>query len=435
MLIAKNLIRSRAALNADILLFDDFDEIWVHDKPKTVTDALRSQQDCIVELRVTALVRLTCVQVQLESVTELHLDLHDLIKEAIDTQVVVLFVDQVKAGDQLRILVSSDDCIKLRLDMLSAEHLEAADDETHAEQRVALLNVLDARVEDCKFLLEWDSITIVVKQAAKDVLVLHHSDHFAHEVARDAVQNALKERLVVVKSERQLEFELEVLPDGMICALSGLGSADHLLSKVLVELFRVLPVLAQRVHLDEALLVAAFSRNEELVCTLRIVHAILVREREEELQGRAGSQVRMVHCRLGHQAQALVKWRVDQRGKLLVVVADVERVVVVDHSLAQRGQLVVHYGALVGEIDLACRMVIITVFLEQLGFHLVPLSLPLRRGINKSLFDLCPVTLLIRVFLHVGQLCLVHHLHLGICKAEKRRSMHQITSFHVRGRR
>ena len=289
MLIAKNLIRSRAALNADILLFDDFDEIWVHDKPKTVTDALRSQQDCIVELRVTALVRLTCVQVQLESVTELHLDLHDLIKEAIDSQVVVLFVDQVKAGDQLRILVSSDDCIKLRLDMLSAEHLEAADDETHAEQRVALLNVLDARVEDCKFLLEWDSITIVVKQAAKDVLVLHHSDHFAHEVARDAVQNALKERLVVVKSERQLEFELEVLPDGMICALSGLGSADHLLSKVLVELFRVLPVLAQRVHLDEALLVAAFGRNEELVCTLRIVHAILVREREEELQGRAGS--------------------------------------------------------------------------------------------------------------------------------------------------
>lgn len=103
------------------------------------------------------------MQVQLESVTELHLDLHDLIKEAIDSQIIVLFVDQVKACDQLRILVSSDDCIKLRLDMLSAEHLEAANDETHAEKRIALLNVLDARVEDCKFLLEWDSITIVVK--------------------------------------------------------------------------------------------------------------------------------------------------------------------------------------------------------------------------------------------------------------------------------
>lgn len=42
-LIAKNLIRSRAALNADILLLDDFDKIWVHDKPETVTNALRSQ--------------------------------------------------------------------------------------------------------------------------------------------------------------------------------------------------------------------------------------------------------------------------------------------------------------------------------------------------------------------------------------------------------
>ena len=145
--------------------------------------------------------------------------------------------------------------------------------------------------------------------------------------------------------------------------------------------------------------------------------------------------MRVVHCRLGHQAQALVEWRVDQRGKLLVVVADVERVVVVDHSLAQRGQLVVHYGALVGEINLASRMVIITVFLEQLGFLLVPLSLPLRRGINKGFFDLCPVTLLIRVLLHVGQLCLVHLLHLGICKAEKRGSMHHVTSFHVCGRR
>ena len=95
----------------------------------------------------------------------------------------------------------------------------------------------------------------------------------------------------------------------------------------------------------------------------------------------------------------------------------------------------VHYGALVGEVDLACRMVIVTVFLEQLGFLLVPFSLPLRRGINKSLFDLCPVTLLIRVLLHVGQLCLVHLLHLGICKAEKRGSMHHVTSFHVCGRR
>lgn len=47
--------------------------------------------------------------------------------------------------------------------MLSAEDLEAANDETHAEQWIALLNVLDARFEDCKFLLEWDSITIVVK--------------------------------------------------------------------------------------------------------------------------------------------------------------------------------------------------------------------------------------------------------------------------------
>ena len=115
------------------------------------------------------------------------------------------------------------------------------------------------------------------------MLVLHHSDHLAHEVTRDAVQNALKERLVVIKSERQLKFELEVLPDGMICALSGFGSADHLLSKVLVELFCVFPVLAERVHLDKALLVAALSRNEELVCTLRIVNAFFVGECEEEL--------------------------------------------------------------------------------------------------------------------------------------------------------
>ena len=267
------------------------------------------------------------------------------------------------------------------------------------------------------------------------MLVLHHSDHLAHEVARDAVQNALKERLVVIKCERQLKFELEVLPDGMICALSGFGSADHLLSKVLVELFCVFPVLAQCVHLDKALLGAALSRNEELVSTLRIVNTFFIRESEEELQRRASSQVCVVHCRLGHQAQALVEWRVDQRGKLLVVVADVERVIVMDHSLAQRGQLVVHYGALVGKIDLACRMVIVTVFLEQLGFLLVPLSLLLRGGINKGLFYLCPVTLLIRVFLHVGQLSLVNHLHLGICKAEKRGTMHQITSFHVCGRR
>lgn len=139
----------------------------------------------------------------------------------------------------------------------------------------------------------------------------------------------------------------------------------------------------------------------------------------------------MVHCRLGHQAQALIERGIDQRGKLVVVLTDVERVVVVNHSLAQRGELVVHDSALVRQRDVVRGVVEVTVFLEQFSFLLVPLCLLLRCGILKRLLDLSLVPLLVRVLLHVSQLSLEYCLHLGICKAERGGTVHQVAGFHV----
>lgn len=105
--------------------------------------------------------------------------------------------------------------------MVLAEHLEAADNETHAEQRVARLNGLDTSIEDSKFFIQGNGFAIVVENAAHDMAVFHHSNKLVHEVTSRTVQNPFEERRIVVELEGQLELELETTPNSVVSALFG----------------------------------------------------------------------------------------------------------------------------------------------------------------------------------------------------------------------
>ena len=243
---------------------------------EAMPNSLGAQQDGIVQLRVLATVGLARVQVNLEFVAKLHFHGQHLLQEVVDGLVVVFFVHHVEATYHVGHFVSLDDSIELLLDVVTAKHLESADDQSHPEEWESLLEFLFTVLEDLNFLFEWNDVAIVVKDAAKDVPVLNDCAHFTDEVTRDSVQDALKERLVVVKLERDGKLMLEVLPDKMVLFHVIGRSESHLVSDKLVKFGGILPILAQSVHLDVALLVAAFLRHMEIVLTLRVVNTILV---------------------------------------------------------------------------------------------------------------------------------------------------------------
>lgn len=87
---------------------------------------------------------------------------------------------------------------------------------------------------------------------------LHDSDHFEHEVAANLVDDPLKEGLVVVQVEAQVELWLKHVPNCMVFSCLGWWVQLHLSPQPVVETIRILPVLAQCVNFEIAWLHAAF---------------------------------------------------------------------------------------------------------------------------------------------------------------------------------
>ena len=102
--------------------------------------------------------------------------------------------------------------------MISAKDFKPTSDKAHSESREALLDLTDAVIEDCELLLKCNRISIVVEHASEDMAVLDASDHLIDKVTSHSIQNSFKEGLVVVQLERELELELEPVPDCVILA-------------------------------------------------------------------------------------------------------------------------------------------------------------------------------------------------------------------------
>ena len=92
------------------------------------------------------------MKVNLEFVAVAHLSCQDLVKEVIYAQVVVLFVDHIKANDHLGVLVGLDHSIDGTLDVALTEHFESTDDDADLEQWESLFDPFLYRLEDFKLL-------------------------------------------------------------------------------------------------------------------------------------------------------------------------------------------------------------------------------------------------------------------------------------------
>ena len=83
----------------------------------------------------------------------LLLGFHHHLKELLDLEVVVLFVNHVEALHHIVVALGVDDTVKHRLDVWFADNLKSAVDDLHLEEGEQFLYLLLDPVENSEFFL------------------------------------------------------------------------------------------------------------------------------------------------------------------------------------------------------------------------------------------------------------------------------------------
>ena len=216
---------------------------------------------------------------------------------------------------------------------------------------------MNAVLKDGNLFLERNHVAIIVEDAAEDMTVLNNSDHLVNEVTSGPVKNALEEGLVVVELEGELKFELETVPDGVVFP-SGKGrQQSHLISQEQIKFARILPILSQCVHFDEAFFGASVGGDVELVRLLGVVYTVLVREGDQVVKACTRGQVSVVHRWFWHEFESLKERRIDHLWNFLCEIANEQRVILFYHLLAKLAKFVIHDHTLVRQGNFLGSMV------------------------------------------------------------------------------
>lgn len=195
--------------------------------------------------------------------------------------------------------------------MVPSKAFQSANDQAHPKEGEPLLDLINAVLKDGNLFFERNDVAIIVEHAAKNMAVLHNGNHLVYEVPGGPVKNSLEEGLVIVELERELELELETVPDGVVLSRSRRRQQSHLISQENIEIARILPILSQSVHFDEAFFGASIGGDVELVRLLGVVNTILVREGDQVVEACTRRQVSVVHRWLWHELKNLKERRVD----------------------------------------------------------------------------------------------------------------------------
>ena len=145
--VAQNHIGKWAHLDADISLFDFFNEIWEQGKLEPVANSLGVEHHRVVQVRNICVVGLSSVEETIHAVGGRGLVLlsgQDLGHELTDARSELLFVNHVEASDQLRIFSFTDThVIQYLIDVGCTDNLQAGEDERQLKVWSSLLNLID----------------------------------------------------------------------------------------------------------------------------------------------------------------------------------------------------------------------------------------------------------------------------------------------------
>jgi len=252
-----------------------------------MADALGVKKNSIEKLCVFAFVALTCMEVYLEALAQLLFGCQDLLEELVDFQVVIFFVDHVKATDDVFValflnpLLSFDAGVEHSLNVWLSNDLEATVDDLHAEERVKGLNVFENTVEDLKLLPNCQRFSLVVEEHTENMAIFDHSDHFADVVLAGLVEDLFKEGRVIIKSVCKHKLVLESFPNFVVFGVDRME--ENFVLDFLIELLSALGVLTQLVDLHVGVFVASVLGAEEIVLFFGVVHLIIVSKLNQEI--------------------------------------------------------------------------------------------------------------------------------------------------------
>lgn len=187
-LVGQHEVGDRTALNADLPLLHDLNELWVVCKVESVTNSLGSKQDGVVQLLVILHVRLSAVKEQRELDTQrgsFSLSFKELRQEFLDSWSKVFLANHIVADDHIFVLIkrlSIEIGINLSLNVILTEDFETTSDNLELEKRETLLKSLDDSVKESQLSshVQW---TILIKDASKDVFDFNNCHHLSSKLS------------------------------------------------------------------------------------------------------------------------------------------------------------------------------------------------------------------------------------------------------------
>ena len=198
--IAKKQVAYRATLDAYTLVLHDLHQLWVIRQMESMANSLGVEQDGIVQLLVSAVVRLAAVQIHWELSAHACCLLPrfvDLVEEMVNFRREVFFVNHVEANNHVSIFPRLKYRINLRLNVPLANNFQATAHNLHLKQWEQDLNLFLYSLKDGELFLKGKR-AIFIKDHAKNVFPLNYCAALFNHILADSVQNHLEELGVVV---------------------------------------------------------------------------------------------------------------------------------------------------------------------------------------------------------------------------------------------
>lgn len=180
------------------------------------------------------------------------------------------------------------------------------------------MNLILNSLENSDFVLERQGLVVVVKDAAKDVLVLNDGAELLDQVLAHSVQELFEEVVVVVHLEGQAELGLELLPDSVALLDVHVSVQENFFFEDGVKLRSLFVISPQLIAGDVALFIDAPPRDLEKVGLLAVVHEVVVSQFDQEVDLTGGGKMQVVNSSFGHHVQAVVDWGILQLFQLVL---------------------------------------------------------------------------------------------------------------------
>lgn len=326
--VAEHHVAEGAHLDTDVSLDHFLNKVWEQEKLKAVANALRVQEDRVVQVSDVGLTSLASVEEAIHAVGLLAvlvlLGAQDGRHELLDPSEVLLLVDQVKAGDQFRVLLFTDaQVVQDLVNVGLADHFKASQNQSKLEVWRLFLHLVEHFLDEGELVKDAHGLALIVEEHAGDVSQLNNEDVLGDASVKTVSEYLLEKLVVFAEVVNFGELMLEVLPDLMTLLADDLVfRQQNRAAKLIIVL---LGILVEVPHFDAryvTIFLVVLGKDLEERLSFVVVNDWLISQLHvARYWGRCG-RVHVVNGTLGHSVEEFVEARGLNAGLLLVEVVN-----------------------------------------------------------------------------------------------------------------